>query len=260
VSPGGGDDDPVPVLMLYREDAPPFAVRLRAGGAPTVVFCCGFNSEMAGIKARTADDWCAGRGLACLRFDWRGHGISEGTMEEATVGGWRQDARDAVDLLPDGPIVLVGSSMGAWIATLCALDRPGRVAGLVGIAAAPDFTERLVRPALTEGQRETLAAGRPLMLPTRYDGRPPVIGPDLLDEARAHLVLGRRLPIRAPVRLLHGAADADVPWDTSLRLLEAIDGPDVRLTLVKDGDHRLSRPEDLALLRRTLDEVAGRWA
>jgi pimeloyl-ACP methyl ester carboxylesterase len=176
-------------------------------------------------------------------------------MAEATVGGWRRDVADAVGLLPDDPVVLVGSSMGGWLATLCALDHPGRIAGLAGIAAAPDFTERLLRPALTEDQHATLAAGRPLMLPTRYEGRPPVIGPDLLTEARAHLVLDRRLPIRVPVRLLHGMADPDVPWETSRSLLEAIDGTDVRLTLIKDGDHRLSRPEDLALLRATLDDI-----
>lgn len=241
--------------MLYREDAPPIAVRVRGGDGPVVVFCCGFNSEMGGIKARTVDAWCAERGLGCLRFDWRGHGASGGTMDEGTIGRWRRDLTDAVDFLPDGPIILVGSSMGAWLATLCALDRPARVVGLVGIAAAPDFTERLLRPALSDGQRATLAAGRSLMLPTRYEGRPPVIGPDLLDEARAHLVLDRSLPIRAPVRLLHGLADADVPWETSRDLMQAIAGPDVRLTLVKDGDHRLSRPEDLALLRRALDDI-----
>ncbi len=245
-----------PLGRLDRPDVPALAYRLRPGRGPTVVFCTGFNSEMGGEKARAVDAWCAARGRACLRFDWSGHGASEGRLEDGTIGGWRRDLAAMIDrVVPAGRCVLVGSSMGAWIATLAAVDRPDRIAALIGIAAAPDFTEALIRPALSPEQAEALAREGRLALPTRYAGRPPVIGAALLAEARSHLLLGRRLPIDVPVRLLHGLADPDIPWQMSLRLAEAIEGQDVHLTLVKDGDHRLSRPADLALLTATLDAL-----
>jgi pimeloyl-ACP methyl ester carboxylesterase len=240
---------------LDRSDGPTLAYRRIEGASPGVLFCCGFNSDMTGTKASALAAWAERRGRACVLFDYQGHGRSDGDMADSTIGAWRRDALAVLDGLTAGPQILVGSSMGAWIATLAALDRPNRVAALVGIGAAPDFTHELLEPALDATRRAALEAGLAVMLPTSYDGRAPVIGPLLIAEAARHRLLDRRLVIAAPVRLLHGLADPDVPWRLGLRLAEVIDGPDTTLTLIRDGDHRLSRPQDVALLLRTLDAL-----
>ncbi len=242
--------------ILERAGRPGLAYRRLAGRGPTVVFLAGFGSDMSGEKASDLARFCAERGQAMLRFDYRGHGSSGGRFEEGTIGLWREDALDAIDALTDGPLVVVGSSMGGWIALLAALARPTRVAALVGIAPAPDFTELLIWSALPFEARERLLAEGQISLPNPY-GPPQIITRALIEDGRAHLVLGGAIPIGVPVRLLHGREDRDVPWELSLRLLEQLESADVSLTLVKDGDHRLSRPADLALLRRTLAPLLG---
>jgi len=237
--------------VLERAGRPVLAYRRLAGRGPTVVFLAGFGSDMTGEKASDLARFCAERGQAMLRFDYSGHGASGGRFEEGTIGIWRADALDAIDALTDGPLVLVGSSMGGWLALLVALARPNRVRALVGIAPAPDFTELLIWSGLSFEARERLLAEGRLSLPNPY-GPPQTITRALIEDGRSHLVLGGAIPLRIPIRLLHGREDRDVPWELSLRLLEQVESPDVTLTLVKDGDHRLSRPEDLALLRRTL--------
>ncbi|MDO9709122.1 alpha/beta hydrolase [Paracraurococcus sp. LOR1-02] len=231
------------------------AWRRRAGRGPGVVFLGGFNSDMTGSKAEDLSAFCAARGQAFLRFDYSGHGASGGRFVEGTIGRWAADAEAVLDALAAGPQVLVGSSMGGWIALLLALRRPERLAGLIGIAAAPDFTARM-EEGLTPEARAALERDGVWHRPSAY-GEPYPIARALIEEGRNHLLLHRPLPLVAPVRLLHGQQDPDVPWDLSLRIAAAVTGEDVQVTLIKDGDHRLSRPQDLALLRRTLAALLG---
>ena len=221
------------------------------GRSPAAVFLPGFGSDMGGSKALETAAFCATRGHACLRLDYSGHGESAGAFEDGTIGRWTDDAMLLIDELTRGELVLVGSSMGGWIALLLARARPERVAGLIGIAAAPDFTETLMWDAMTPPEREMLARKGVIYTPSPY-GAPLAITRALIEEGRQHKLLDASIPIGCPVRLLQGQRDPDVPWRTALRLSEQLESEDVQVTLVKDGDHRLSRPSDLALLRRTL--------
>jgi len=239
---------------LTRPDGHVIAYRRQAGRRPGVVFLGGFNSAMTGVKAEFLAARCAAQDRAFLRFDYFGHGASTGDFAEGTVGRWREDALAALDGLTEGPVVLVGSSMGAWIAALAVVARPGRIAGLVGIAAAPDFTLELMEPCLSGEARAALDRDGVWLRPSLY-GAPYPISRRLLEEARAHRVLTGRIALAGPARLLHGLADPDVPADLSLRLAATIDGPDTAVTLIPDGDHRLSRDADLALLGRAVDQV-----
>jgi len=225
-----------------------------AGDGPTVVFLPGFRSDMSGDKATALASFCAGRGLGMLRFDYSGHGASGGDFLEGTIGSWAADALAAVDALTTGKLILVGSSMGGWMALLTAIARPERIAALIGIAAAPDFTQRLMWDSMTPSERAVLDRDGVLYVPSRY-GEPTPITRALIQDGANHLVLTGRMPIRCPVRLLHGQADPDVPWELALRIAEQVETPDVRVTLIKDGDHRLSRPADLALLRQTVSAL-----
>jgi pimeloyl-ACP methyl ester carboxylesterase len=248
-----------PLQFLARPDGLRIAVRHRPGdpARPGMMVLHGFRSDMTGEKAQHVARWCAEAGLACTRLDYTGHGASDGAFEDGTVGAWANDALLVLDRVTQGPQLLVGSSMGGWIMLLLALQRPERVRGLVGIAAAPDFTEDLLWASATEAQRaELMAAGR-IMVPSAYSDEPSVFTRALIEDGRDHLVLRRPIPFHGPVRLLHGQRDPDVPWQTALRLAEHIAGDDVRVLLVKDGDHRLSRPSDLALLTAVLQELAG---
>ncbi|MCL4187943.1 MAG: alpha/beta hydrolase [Rhodobacteraceae bacterium] len=228
----------------------------RHGRGPGVVFLGGFRSDMTGSKALHLDAWAAAAGRAFLRFDYSGHGASSGTFEEGSIGDWAADAAAVLAALTEGPQVLVGSSMGGWIALLLARARPDRVAGLVGIAAAPDFTEDGYWAGMDEGARAALAARGFIDVPSDYAPAPYRITRRLIEDGRRHLVL--RVPLAAPfpVRLLHGSADADVPVGWGLRLLDHLDGPDVRLTLVRGADHRFSDPACLQLITRTVEEIA----
>jgi pimeloyl-ACP methyl ester carboxylesterase len=226
------------------------------GSAPTVVFLPGFRSDMTGDKATSLAAWCAEQGVAMLRFDYSGHGASSGDFLDGTIGAWAADALAAIDALTEGPLVLIGSSMGGWIALLTALARPQRVAALVGIAAAPDFTQRLMWESMLPAERASLQRDGVLYVPSQY-GDPTPITKALIEDGARHLVLTGPIAIRCPVRLLHGQVDPDVPWELSLRIAEQVEAPDVRVILVKDGDHRLSRPSDLALLRQTLGALLG---
>jgi pimeloyl-ACP methyl ester carboxylesterase len=226
------------------------------GYGPTVVFLPGFRSDMTGDKASALAALCANRGHAMLRFDYSGHGASSGEFVDGTIGAWAADALAAIDSLTTGKLILVGSSMGGWIALLTALARPDRVAGLIGIAAAPDFTQRLMWDAMAPPERATLERDGVLYVPSQY-GEPTPITRALIRDGANHLVLTGRIPIHCPVRLLHGQADPDVPWELALQIAEQIETPDVRVILIKDGDHRLSRPADLDLLRQTVAALLG---
>ncbi len=209
-------------------------------------------SDMTGSKALCLEDFARRRGQAFLRFDYQGHGASSGRFEEGTIGLWSADAVAALDELTEGPQVLVGSSMGGWIMLLAALARPQRVAGLLGIAAAPDFTEDLMWDAYPPEVRETLEREGVYREPSDYGEEPYTITKALIDEGREHLLLRAPVPIACPVRLIHGMADPDVPWELAVRLADRLESDDVEITLVKGGGHRLSEPEDLERLGMTL--------
>jgi pimeloyl-ACP methyl ester carboxylesterase len=228
-----------------------------AGASPTIVFLPGFRSDMTGDKAASLAAFAAERGQAMLRFDYSGHGASGGAFTDGTIGRWAQDALTAIDRLTEGKLILVGSSMGGWLALLAARARPDRLAALVGIAAAPDFTEALMWQAMSFEERAALMRDGILHVPSQH-GEPTPITRGLIEDGRNHLLLdGAPIPIDCPVRLLHGQADPDVPWELALRIADAVTSQDVAVTLVKDGDHRLSRPQDLALLRRTVGALLG---
>ncbi|MBX7248416.1 MAG: alpha/beta hydrolase [Caulobacteraceae bacterium] len=232
------------------------AWRRVAGAGPTVVWMGGFKSDMVGTKAQALADAALAGGWSFLRFDYAAHGESSGDWMEATIGRWRADALAMVDQLTEGPLVLVGSSMGGWMACLTAIDRPDRMHGLVLIAPAPDFTERLMRPKIPpEGLRE-LELNGVYMEPSEYD-EPLPITRRLLDEGREHLILNGRVPIRCPVRVLQGRRDEPVPWAHALQLAEEIESEDVVFTLSKAGDHRLSTPADIARLVAAVAEMRG---
>lgn len=241
---------------LDRGDGISLAWRRLAGRAPTVMVLPGLRSEMAGTKAELAARLCAETGHACLRLDYSGHGVSDGRFEDGTIGRWAQDALLLLDRLTQGPVVLAGSSMGGWIALLVARQRPGRIAGLLGISAAPDFTERLMWASMMPREREALLRDGVIYAPNAY-GDPLPITKALIEDGRRHLVLDDEIAFDGPVRLLQGQRDPDVPWETVLRLAGRLRSEDVRITIVKDGDHRLSRPADLALLRLSLLGLLG---
>jgi pimeloyl-ACP methyl ester carboxylesterase len=240
--------------FLDRGDGIKLAYELTPGRQPTLVFLPGFGSDMTGDKAVMLAKYAAMHAHACLRLDYAGHGASGGNFAEGTIGSWTQDAVFLIDYLTTGPLLLVGSSMGGWIALLAALARPARVAALVGIAAAPDFTEDLIWANLPSGARKRLLAEGLLRVPSAY-GTDQILTKTLIEEGRTHLLLRGPLPLTCPLRLLHGQADADVPWQTALRLAEAWQGQDVQVTLIKDGGHRLSRPQDMAALRRLVSPL-----
>jgi pimeloyl-ACP methyl ester carboxylesterase len=224
------------------------------GRTPEVLFLGGFASDMTGTKALRLEAHCRARGQAFTRFDYRGHGASSGQFTDGTIGEWAADALAVLDRVVEGPALLVGSSMGGWIMLLLALARPERVKGLIGIAAAPDFTERLMKDAMTPEEAATLARDGVLLQPSEY-GAPLPITARLLDEGRDHLVLDQPIPIGCPVHLLHGQADPDVPFELALELADRLESRAVTLELVKDGDHRLSREADLRRLTAALDRM-----
>lgn len=227
------------------------------GRGPGIVFLHGFRSDMGGTKAVHLAQWARAEGRAFLRFDYSGHGQSSERFEDGAIGDWFEDAVSAVMRLTEGPQVLVGSSMGGWIALLLAKTLPSRVAGMVGIAAAPDFTEDSMWAEATPAQREALQTQGRIELPSDYSDAPYVITRRLIEEGRGRLVLREPLPLPFPVRLLQGTADTDVPPSVALRLLGHASCPDMRLTLVKGADHRFSTPENLDLIVRSVAEVAG---
>ncbi len=225
------------------------------GKEPGVLFLTGFKSDMEGSKALALEAHCRETGRAFLRFDYSGHGSSSGKFEEGTIGAWLADAVAVLDQLTEGPQVIVGSSMGGWIALLLALARPQRVAGLVGIAAAPDFTEELIWRTLPGNQRREMVERGFISIPNCYGEDPYIITHRLVEEGRDHLLLGAPIPIHCPVRLLHGEKDEDVPWQHGLKLVEKLESTDVAFTLVKGAGHRLSEPEHLNLLCNTVESI-----
>jgi len=244
-----------PPAFIARPDGLRLACRHRAGTGPTpgptIIFLPGYMSDMLGSKAQALDDWAARTGRALLRLDYAGCGESEGAFDDGTLANWRDDARLVIDTLaPEGPLLLVGSSMGGWLALLLAQDLGERVAGLVGIAAAPDFTDW----GFDALQKATIMRDGRLVEPTPYGDEAVLTTYGFWNSGESLRVLDGPIAIDCPVRLLQGQADPDVPWQTALRIAERVRSADVQTILVKNGDHRLSRPQDIALLIAT---VAG---
>ncbi|MCF4167732.1 lysophospholipase [Zavarzinia compransoris] len=213
---------------------------------------------MTGTKATALDAFCRRAGRAFTRFDYSGHGASGGRFADGTIGQWLGDALAVFDQVTRGPQVVVGSSMGGWIAALLTLARPDRVAGLVTLAAAPDFTSRLIEARLTDADRAALARDGFIVDLSDYDPDGYEITRGLIEEGRGHLILGRgAVAIRCPLRMIHGDRDTDVPWALSAELLGAVESADATLTLVKGADHRLSSPADIARMEAAIAELAG---
>ena len=246
-----------PAQHLDRAGRPRLAYRHVAGAGPTIVFLPGYMSDMEGGKATALFAWAAAEGRACLLLDYAGCGSSDGLFSEQTLLDWRGDVLDLIDAKVDGPALLVGSSMGGWLMLLAALmlvrrDGPARVAGLVGIAAAPDFTDW----GFTPEEKAIILAEGALVEDTPYGDQPYVTTRAFWQSGEANRLLGAAIPLACPVRLLHGQEDGDVPPDVSLRLAAALTSEDVQVTLVKGGDHRLSRDGDIALLIDTVARLA----
>ncbi|MBW7946236.1 MAG: alpha/beta hydrolase [Sphingomonadaceae bacterium] len=240
----------MPTITSRRGDS--LAYARRPGTGPTLVFLPGYMSDMEGGKALAVDAWCARSTRACLRLDYSGCGASGGAFRDGTLTRWRDDVIDVIAAAaPDGPLVLIGSSMGGWLMLLVALTIPARVSALVGIAAAPDFTDW----GFGDAQKAAFARGEDLVEPSAYSDEPYVTTAAFWHSGEANRLLDGPIPLTCPVRLLHGQADPDVPWSVSLRLAEALGSADVQTLLVKDGDHRLSRPQDIALLLRVIEDL-----
>jgi pimeloyl-ACP methyl ester carboxylesterase len=242
---------------LPRAGGERLAWRRIEGQGPAFVWLGGFRADMTGTKAQTLADWAVRRGRAFLRFDYYAHGASSGDFTLGTITRWREDVLAVIDSLTEGPLVLAGSSMGGWLACLAAAARPERVAGLVLIAPAPDFTETLMKPSLPpEAVRALDRHGLWIAPGEPGEGGYPITRALLEDGARWSILPGP-VPIRCPVRVLQGGKDTAVPWTHALELAQAIESEDVVFTLVKDGDHRLSRPRDLRRMIATLEELVA---
>ena len=242
------------------------AVRAREGAAPGLFWLGGFNSDMKGTKAVALDAWAAEHGRACVRFDYSGHGESEGKFADGTIGRWLEDSLAVFERFCRGPTVVIGSSMGGWMALLLAREITGRaketstdarLAGLVLIAPAPDFTEELMWKGFSpEIRREIETKGVWLRASEYGDGSPYPITRALIEDGRKHLLLGGSIEVGCPVRILQGAKDPDVPWQHAFRLVHRLPADDVVLTMIQDGDHRLSRPQDIARIIASVAELA----
>ena len=241
--------------VLDRPDGEGLAWRRTAGKGPTVVWLGGFRSDMAGTKAQILSEWAQESGQAFLRFDYFGHGESSGDFLKGSITRWREDALAVIDELTSGPLILVGSSMGGWLSLLAAVARPDRVQALVLVAPAPDFTEALMKPGLPAKAHAALERDGVWMAPSDHDPAGYPITRLLLEDGARWSVLPGPLGFKGPVRILQGAKDEAVPWTHAQQLVAALESEDVTFTLIKDGDHRLSRPRDLLRLAMTVEEL-----
>lgn len=244
---------------LTRPDGETLAYQIdkceTAAGESGLVWLGGFKSDMTGTKAEALSQWARGAQRNFLRFDYFGHGQSSGDFTKGTIGRWLDDALAAIDELTDGPLVLVGSSMGGWITLLAALARPERVKALVLIAPAPDFTQELMWAGFSDEIRATLKRDGIYREPSDYDDKPYEITMNLIEEGRKHLLLGAPIALNCPVRILQGMKDESVPWQHAMRLVDALVSDDVTINLAKAGDHRLSTAADIARLVASVEDV-----
>ena len=254
--------EPEPVFIEVGKDHDPrrIAVRARAGGGPSLLWLGGFHSDMKGTKAQALDAWAAEQNRACVRFDYSGHGESGGAFTDGTIGRWLAEAVAVFDQFCRGPQVVIGSSMGGWIALLLARELARRsshtasLAGMVLIAPAPDFTEELMWKGFSPEARQEIESKGVWLRPSEY-GEPYPITRGLIDEGRNHLLLGSAIDVGCPVHILQGGQDPDVPWRHAFALAHRLPAEDVVLTMIQDGDHRLSRPQDIARIIAAVAEM-----
>jgi hypothetical protein len=231
----------------------------------SIIFLCGFMSDMEGIKALALEKFCQQRDCNFIRFDYFGHGKSSRKFTDCTIGAWKQNILDVIDKLTAGKQILIGSSMGGWLMLLAAMERPARIAGLIGIASAPDFTENLIWGQMTHYQQKQLLENGIYHLKSEFSDNPYPVTKQLIEEGREHLLLSDEtlnnavksgiLNYKFPIRLIHGLKDRDVPSSISLRIAKMLDGHDVSVNLVENGDHRMSTPDNIKLMLDTLDEM-----
>jgi pimeloyl-ACP methyl ester carboxylesterase len=260
------------LLPMTQADKPPQRLEVSGGwlayhhtppkdpqaARPGVVFLGGFKSDMTGTKATYLEEICGKHGLGYTRFDYMGHGQSSGDFEDGTIGQWAENAVAILDKVAMGPQLLIGSSMGGWMMLLAALKRPEQVRGLIGIAAAPDFTEDLIWEAFDDATKEALMRDGVIQMPNCYDDQEPyTITRQLIEEGRQHLLLKTTIPLDCPVTLLQGMRDDDVPWHVSVQLSEKLQSDTVQVCLFKDGDHRMSDAPKLAAIEAALLEMQG---
>ena len=251
-------------LILTRENGAAIAYHHTTANVPSskiqpgVLFCGGFKSDMAGVKATTLQAFCNRRGQQYTRFDYQGHGASSGKFVNGSIGDWRGDMLDVFDQVTEGSQIVVGSSMGGWMALMLALARPTRVRGLVLIAPAADFTDALMWPSLPEEARRQIETEGVWLRPSIYDDGTYPITRHLIEESKTHLVLGGPINFLGPVRILHGLADDTIPVEHVLRTADALTSRDVVVSLIKGGDHRLSSPADLERLCGAVLELSDR--
>jgi pimeloyl-ACP methyl ester carboxylesterase len=253
--------EPVFVDVGTGDAARRIAVRARPGAAPGLFWLGGFNSDMRGTKALALDAWAADHGRACVRFDYSGHGESGGKFVDGTIGRWLEESVAVFERFCTGPQVVIGSSMGGWIALLLAREvvrrsRNTSLAGLVLIAPAPDFTEELMWKNFSPEIRQEIETEGLWLRPSQYgDGSPYLITRALIEEGRNHLLLGGSIDVGCPVRILQGGQDPDVPWQHAFALAHRLPADDMVLTMIQDGDHRLSRPQDIARIMAAVAEI-----
>ena len=241
----------IPPAIHTLPDGRRIAFRHTPGTGPALVFLPGYKSDMSGSKAQAVMEWARAQGRECQLMDYSGCGQSSGDFADGTLWRWAEEVSGLIEAHCSGKVVLIGSSMGGWLMLLVALAMPGRVDALIGIAAAPDFTEW----GLTAEVKATLTAGRTVLAENPYGPEPTPTHPGFYADAQAHVLLDAPIAFEGPVRLLHGQADADVPWQVSIRLAGALRSADVQVQLIKDGDHRLSRPADIAMLLRAIETL-----
>lgn len=258
--------DPVFLTVGTGEQARDIAMHLLpadpGNGRPAAVWLGGYRSDMSGTKAIALEEHCVATGAACVRFDYSGHGASGGAFTSGTISRWLEESLAVIDHAGHGRMVLVGSSMGGWIALRLVQEMRrrgdgGRIAGLLLIAPAPDFTALLIEPSLTETERRALDERGYFEEPTPYGPDPNIFTKALIEDGRANQVLTGTIALDCPVHILQGMQDPDVPYSHAMRLVEHLPGDDVVLTLIRDGDHRLSRPQDLERMIRAVDELSA---
>lgn len=253
------NETPVFIEVGMGQSSRRIAVRAREGKGPGLFWLGGFHSDMKGTKALALDAWAAEHGRACVRFDYSGHGESGGQFVDGTIGRWLEESVAVFTRFCRGPQVVIGSSMGGWLALLLARELAKRageptVAGLVLIAPAPDFTEELMWKGFSQAVRQEIETKGVWLRPSEY-GDPYPITKTLIEDGRKHLLLGSAINVGCPVRILQGAQDPDVPWQHAFALAHRLPADDVVLTMIQDGDHRLSRPQDIARILAAVAEM-----
>ncbi len=248
--------------ILTRPGKPALAYHYTPAGenheeTPLILFLGGYRSDMNGTKATWLEQRAQARGQGYVRFDYSGHGSSEGKFEDGTIGQWKEDAIAILDHISPRRVLLVGSSMGGWIAFLAALARSDLIHGLIGIAAAPDFTDDLYENRLNSTQKEQLEQDGRVLVPNDYSDEPYIFTKHFYEEARENFVLNQKMRLNFPVHLIQGRQDKDVPWQTTDKIKKIFDGSNIDVTFIEDGGHSLSRPEDLELIDQVIKKLCG---